>query len=135
MKTTILLSALVISALCTGFAPISNNPVEKPNVKITPTFSSQFNSFHVHRQGQNGITSAWSITAPGNDVSCFIVERTYDDPSDPYAMWDIVSNTPCTSAKSYKCTENNVFAGFISYRVTANLIAGGSYCTPVETIH
>jgi hypothetical protein len=133
MKTTIILSALAFTAL-SGFSPVSNQPVKETSVKETSVVS-QFEFFRTHRQGRNGVTATWGITNPGHDVACFIVERTYDDPADPYATWDIVSNTPCNGARSYKCTENGVFPGFISYRVTAHMTAGGTQTTPVSTIH
>jgi hypothetical protein len=133
MKTTIILSALVFTTL-SGFAPATGKPVKEISVSKT-SFASQFSYFRTHRQGHSGVTATWGINGPGNDISCFIVERTYDDPSDPYAMWEPVSNTPCNSARNYKCTENNVFAGFLSYRVTAHMIAGGTITTPVSTIH
>ena len=131
MKTTILVSAIALTTL-SGFSPLP--VVIKKNSASQSAPASQFEFFRTHRQGRNGVTSTWGINNPGN-VSCFIVERTYDDPNDPYGMWDIISNTPCTGAKSYKCTENDVFAGFLSYRVTGQLIAGGSFTSPVETIH
>jgi hypothetical protein len=133
MKTIIIASVLAFTTL-SGFSPIP--VVTAKNASITQAVpASQFEFFRTHRQGRDGITATWGINGPGNDVTCFIVERTYDDPSDPYAMWEIVSNTPCTGARSYKCTETGVFPGFISYRVTAQLTAGGSFTTPVSTIH
>jgi hypothetical protein len=133
MKTTFIFSALVFTTL-SGFSPTSTEPVKEISVKQA-VVASQFEFFRTHRQGRDGVTATWGITNPGNDVTCFIVERTYDDPADPYAMWDVVSNTPCTGARSYKCTETNVFPGFLSYRVTAYMTAGGTVTTPVSTIH
>lgn len=95
--------------------------------------TADFDFFRTHRQGRAGITATWGFPATG--ATGFVVERTYDDPSDPYASWDIVAALPCTGAKSYRCTDNGVYPGFISYRVTAQLTGGGTLETPVSTVH
>jgi hypothetical protein len=134
MKTTILFSAIAMSTL-SGFSPAVNGPVKETIVVKKATVVSHFEFFRIHRQGRDGVTATWGISNPGNDVSGFVVERTYDDPSDPYANWEPVSNTPCTNSRSYKCTDTNVFPGYLSYRVTAFLSAGGSFASHIPTIH
>jgi len=142
MKTKIIFPALFFFGVSTAFSPLKNihskevvtvNPALPSGVKSVT--ASNFEFFRTHRQGKAAITATWGITAPGNDVSGFIVEKTYEDPTDPYANWELVSAMPNSGGKSFKCTDNNVFPGFISYKVTAILIAGGSYVSPVSTVH
>jgi hypothetical protein len=70
-----------------------------------------------------------------NGISCFILERTYEDPNDPYAEWSYVCNQACTGNRSYKFTDGNVSPGFISYRVTAMLQGGGTIVSGISTEH
>ena len=135
MKTKIILSAILLFSICSSFSPAKSfDPKERPSIKKVLT-ASNFEFFRTHRQGRAGVTSTWGISAPGNDVSGFLVEKTYEDPADPYANWEMVSSMPNSGSRSCKCTDNNVFPGYISYRVTAILFAGGSYTSPVSTVH
>ena len=142
MKTKIILPVLFFLGVSTAFSPLKNihsnevaavKPVLTSGAKSVTV--SNFEFFRTHRQGKAAITATWGITVPGNDVSGFIVEKTYEDPADPYANWEMVSAVPNSGGRSFKCTDNNVFPGFISYRVTAILLAGGSYASPVSTVH
>lgn len=142
MKTKIILPALFFFGISTAFSPLKNiyskkiaavKPASPSVAKSVPTSSFEF--FRTHRQGKAAITATWGITVPGNDVSGFVVERTYEDPTDPYANWEMVSAVPNTGGRSFKCTDNNVFPGYISYRVTAILLTGGSYLSSVSTVH
>ncbi len=130
MKTKLILSAICFFSICSSFSPAK----EKLSVEKKAPVSS-FEFFRTHRQGRAAITATWGITAPGNDVSGFIVEKTYEDPTDPYANWEIVSAVPNSGGRSFKCTDNNVFPGFISYRVTATFLGGGTCITPISTVH
>jgi hypothetical protein len=135
MKTTITLSTLFVFWLCTAFSPVTAfRSEENPSVGKASVVST-FDFFRTHRQGRAGITATWGISGPGNDVSGFLVERTYEDPADPYANWEIVSAMQNAGARSMKCTDTNIFPGFISYRVTALLFSGGAYVSPVSTVH
>jgi len=114
MKTTITLSAILIFGICTGFSPVTTIH-SKPSASVEKgSAASCFEFFRTHRQGRAAITATWGISAPGNDVRGFLVERTYEDPADPYANWEIVSAMPNTGGRSFKCTDNNVFPGFVS---------------------
>jgi len=92
-----------------------------------------FDFFRTHRQGKDGITSTWGYT--GGGVTGYVVERTYEDVSDPYAYWETVALVPETGARSYKFTNTSVTPGFISYRVKAmngNTVVS---VTEVSTVH
>ena len=135
MKTTITLSTLFVFCMCTAFSPATAFRSEENTSVGKASDVSAFNFLRTHRQGRDGITATWGISGPGNDVSDFVVERTYEDPADPYANWEMVTAMPNAGDRSMKCTDTNIFPGYISYRVTALLISGGAYVSPVSTVH
>jgi hypothetical protein len=135
MKTKIIVSVICLFCICSSFTPAKKIHLKETVSKKNVITASNFEFFRTHRQGRAGITSTWGITAPGNDVAGFLVEKTYEDPADPYASWELVSSMPNSGSRSCKCTDNNVFPGYISYRITAILITGGSYTSPVSTVH
>jgi hypothetical protein len=118
MKTTIIILAaisVINSSWTTKPNETRNAPVNK--IEKVTTLGESFSFFRTHRQGK-GITATWGLFT-NIGVTDFVLERTYEDPSDPYAFWEEVGNIPCTSNRSFKFTEQNVFPGFISYRVVA----------------
>ena len=133
MKTQ--LTSLAISAMILSTATFSfpaNTPGTNGITKLEQAESAAgFAFFRTHRQGK-GITAIWGITSSTGVVG-FSLQKTYEDPSDPYSNWEEVSSTACNGARSYKCTDNNVFPGFISYRVIAQLIDGSTIASGIET--
>jgi hypothetical protein len=131
------LSILVVAAvaLCT----IAASPLPEKSVKISAGEKSiqkqnaGFSFFRTHRQGKYGATSTWGMTTESG-VAGFIVQRTYEDPADPYAWWEDVSAMPCNGSRSYKCTDEGIFPGYISYRIVALFNNGGSITSEVNTI-
>jgi hypothetical protein len=92
-----------------------------------------FNIVHGHRQGK-GATIQWSSSATPATVMCFDVLRTYEDPNDPYAIWDDVGSQNCNSSKNYKNTETPVSPGMITYVVVASMVGGGAVYSDMVTI-
>lgn len=135
MKTLVTLLFLAAVVLCS----LAASPL--PSIKVKgsadeKSFVQQnagFAFFRTHRQGRFGATSTWGMTSESG-VSGFVLQRTYEDPADPYAWWEDVSAIPCNGSRSYKCTEQNIFPGYISYRVVAVLNGGGFITSEVNTI-
>src|SRR5258705_7135089 len=100
--------------------------------KASATLDPDFTFFRTHRQGK-GVTATWGVSSI-NGVVGFIVQRTYEDPTDPYAFWEDISSTPCNPSRSFKCTDDFVFPGYINYRVVAMIAVGGSIVSPVSTV-
>ncbi len=135
MKTQFFIASLAALIINTGFITVAENTSRfqtTPGIKVD--VNPSFSFFRTHRQGRAGITSTWGLTS-STDVSAFIVERTYEDPTDPYAYWETVSMVPCTNVRSYKCTDTNIFPGFISYRVKATMVNGNEIFSEVSTVH
>lgn len=108
-----------------AFAGISNN---KEN-----TLSPDFSFFRTHRQGR-GIMTTWGLTSNAG-VTGFVVQKTYEDPADPYAYWEDIGAIPCGASRSFKRHDLNVSPGFISYRVIAYLLSGGPIVSAISTEH
>ena len=132
MKTTY--SILVSTVLGLAVLTTSFTSEKEPGVLKSKTLPvSSFSFFRTHHQG-SGITATWGLTSE-QGISGFIVERTYEDPMDPYAQWDCVCASPCNGTRSYKTTDLNVSPGFITYRVTAYFQFGGSMMSDNSTEH
>jgi hypothetical protein len=133
MKTqfsTFAISAMILSA-ATFSVPV-NSPVTKKTVTVEQAQSPGFAFFRTHRQGR-GVNASWGLTSNAGVVG-FEVQKTYEDPTDPYAVWEDVSSLPCEGNRSYKCTDNSVFPGSISYRVSAVLSDGSKVESGISAV-
>ncbi len=130
-------SSFAVSAVILSAAAISN-PVETPvrkneTAKIEKVQATSFAFFRTHRQGK-GITASWGLTSNAGVVG-FSVQRTYEDPNDPYSEWTEVASGVCDGSRSYKCTDANVSPGFINYRVVAQMDDGTKVESAISTVH
>jgi len=129
MKTKLSIFAIIIMA----FFAMAASPVPKASRPL-PAFNKVadvFSFVRTHRQGK-GATITWAFVSP--NASCFIVQRTYEDPNDQYSNWEGICNTPCNSSRSYKFTEENVFPGFVNYRVVAFMNDGSTVTSEISGI-
>ncbi len=132
MKTKLIIACVIAFVLLTSFGTAL--PENASPKKAAHTASTDFSFFRTHRQGKNGITATWGVTSAVG-VSSFYVQRTYEDPADPYAYWETWDYEVCSGAKSYKATDANVFPGFISYRVVAVMSNGNEFVSGISTVH
>ena len=126
MKTKLSLVAIILMA----FIAISATPAPKASFKKTV---DGFSFLRTHRQGKGAVVT-WAFTSSSGDVSGFTVERTNEDPTDPYSVWVDVSDTPCNSSRSYKCSDPNPFPGLINYRVIAIMSDGRAVSSDISTV-
>lgn len=135
MKTQFFVFTISVMAITATIAsPVSENLPDKDNsAKIRQAPFPAFAFFRTHRQGA-GITSTWGLTSE-QGITGFLVQRTYQDPNDPYACWEDICIMSCNSTRSYKHTDQNVDPGFITYRVIAFLQFGGSMMSENSTEH
>ena len=103
--------------------PTPVTTVEKP--------AGDFSFFKTHRQGK-GVTASWGLSNEAGVVG-FQVKKTYEDPTDPYALWEDVSSVPCNGSRSYKSTDSNVFPGNISYKIIVQRADGSSFESGIST--
>jgi len=132
MKTQ--LSAFAISAMIitTGFAPASPENSVETKLKAEYVQSPVFTSFSTHRQGK-GIALNWDVEATAGVIN-FSIQRTYEDITDPYAVWEDVISLPADGSKFYRYTDGNVSPGFISYRILASLGDGTIAESGISTV-
>jgi hypothetical protein len=71
-----------------------------------------FQMFHGHRQG-NGVGLMWAISAP--TAVSFEVERSYDG-----EFFDSVAQMEAAASGRHRFTDNNIYPGYIHYRIKAN---------------
>ncbi|MER3463815.1 MAG: hypothetical protein C4329_04735 [Chitinophagaceae bacterium] len=122
MKTLSVIPVLVILILTTAAVP--NTSVNSSVSKYTDDFSF----IRGHRQGK-GATISWGFNSA--NATAFTLQRTYEDPSDPYSVWEAVSNFPCNGSRQYRYTDSSVFPGFVNYRVIAAMADGSTVVSTV----
>lgn len=120
MKTRILLTGIAVIMIAAS--PDSANAFtvnvdeKSPSVQVALPNPPAFVSFRTHRFGRNGATAAWSIDNH-NGITGFVLERTYEDPYDPYSVWEVASALPCGGNRNFRVNDSPLSPGFISYRV------------------
>jgi hypothetical protein len=134
MKTRILFFLALSITILTAAGTLSHRKQLVNRASAVKPVDPVFNMVHGHRQGK-GATIQWSSNSTSATVMCFDVLRTYEDPNDPYAVWDVVGSQNCNSSKNYKNTESPVSAGFITYVVVATMVGGGYVYSDFVSIH
>ena len=128
MKT---LTIFAIGALV--FFSVAATPASEENT-ATKNQSKSFDGFsfiRTHRQGKRAVVS-WSFLS--SNVSGFIVQRTNEDPNDPYSVWIDVASVTSDLSRSYKCCDENPFPGLINYRVIAVMNNGTTMTSDISTM-
>ena len=115
MKKLIILSAIGVIILSSAF-------IQAPEKKVSTEAKSavvagEFAFLRAHRQGK-GITLTWGM-ADNTNLTGFDIEKTMEDPNDPYSVWLPVASVPGSSVRSFKHTDDAVSPGTSNYRITA----------------
>ena len=121
MKTLISYVALALFVVTSSFTI----DVQR-NLNEHSTSSNCFNYFRTHRQGK-GAGLTWAVTS--NEIVQFVVEKSYDG-----EFFEPAASVEFNGASSYKFIDNDVFPGYITYRVTAIKGDGTSECSPTDQI-
>ena len=114
MKTTILIAAILCCTQVSAFV----FPV-KPVLTVSETkpLTAAFAFIRGHKQGRN-IAVTWGMTN-NSGVNHFIVECTYEDPNDPYSVWQTIGLIPCTNHPIFKFIDAPILPGTLNYRIVA----------------
>jgi hypothetical protein len=130
MKTQILIvtTAMLLANTQGAFSPSSEN---NGSAKVSAPQNTEFAFFRVHRQGKGAITASWGVTS-ASGVAGFLVQRTYQDPTDPYSFWEDLSTVVCNPSRSFKYTDSSVFPGLVYYRVVAQMTDGTTVTSTVS---
>lgn len=129
MKRITVFSVLILPVFAMAFSPVPGV------VKQTTSVSSALNDYaflRAHRQG-TGITLTWGMTTNTNLIG-FDIEKTMEDPNDPYSVWLPVTNVPGANERSFKYTDNDVLPGTSNYRITAWYSDGRSSMSEIISV-
>lgn len=131
MKTTITIYVIFLMAISSIIASPIRSFCVQPAIKgVEGNFAFSF--VRSHRQGQ-GITISWGAHNY-EGVAGFIVQKTYSDPGDEYAVWEEVAYINATAERTYRALDSMVFAGFNNYRVIAIMNDGSEVTSPITTV-
>ncbi|RNI33666.1 hypothetical protein EFY79_18075 [Hanamia caeni] len=126
----ILMSFILVSVVLTGWSSSKKPGSNVPNLNpASAQFGNPFSSFIAHRQGHSAIGLMWQISSSDNVIS-FQVQRSYDG-----EFFDPVSNLSCGASKRFTWEDENVFPGYIYYRIEVTLMDGTTLYSKVETVH
>ena len=134
MKTTFFLLPAALLVVCSSWISpsVSKEAPEKAAQEQVTNQTTAFAFFRTHRQGK-GITATWAMTS-ASGVTGFAIQRTYEDPNDPYAFWEDLGSLACTSNRSFSYSDDLVFPGIINYRVVAVMADGTSVASEVSSV-
>jgi hypothetical protein len=127
MKKLLLFFVFAISAT---WSFSGKNDLIRKNLNLAQAQSdSPFNFFNAHKQGFRSISLMWRISSV-NNVSSFQIQRSYDG-----EFFDPITDLPCDGSSRFTWEDENVFPGYIYYRIAANLMDGTTYYSGVEVVH
>ena len=110
-----------------SFITITTSAVATQLPSSTPTVSvSSFKSFRIHRQA-NGVALSW--TPATADVQQFVIERSYDG-----EFFETINAVGSNGTSIHRYLDENVFPGYIHYRITAVYADGSTEASPVQMI-
>lgn len=132
MKTQVLVLSIAIL-----FADVQHNfsflASEKTSAKASSAQNAEFDFLRVHRQGKLGVTATWSLTDI-NGVESFSIQRTYQDPTDPFSIWEEAGTVACDLSRSFKYTDTNITPGQIYYKVVALKSDGSTFTSEIADV-
>lgn len=114
MKTIILFAAIFY---CTQVLASSTSVKQLPLVAETKPFTPAFSFVRGHKQGRNHAVT-WGMTNNAG-INHFVVESTYEDPNDPYSVWQAIGSMPCTNSPIFKFIDTPLLPGTLTYRIKA----------------
>lgn len=88
--------------------------------------NSTFSFFRAHRQAK-GVAMSWAVSTP--DVVEFVVERSYDD-----YYFETAGTVSYSTASTYKFKDEDVFPGYVSYRIMAVKSDGTTELSDIERV-
>jgi hypothetical protein len=128
MKTKL---SVVVAIIMMAFVAIAATPIKSSSPTCSKKAADTFSFLRTHRQGKGAVVS-WAFSS--TSASGFTVQRTNEDPTDPYSVWIEVGSCSCNSSRSYKVNDANPFPGLINYRVIAVMNDGSTVTSDVSTI-
>ncbi|MDP4263582.1 MAG: hypothetical protein Q8941_13730 [Bacteroidota bacterium] len=126
------IAILAVNSSGTIYSSLTEKSLSNQSGVLMKKQNTDFAFFRTHRQGK-GVESVWGLTSI-DGVAGFLVQRTYDDPTDPYAMWEDLGSVPSSPFRSFKYIDQTVFPGYINYRIKAMMADGSSIISEVSGV-
>ena len=133
MKTQIIVLTTALFLSQSFQSNSTDQSLPATNVVASADASPGFSYLRAHRQGKAGITTTWALTSTDGVVS-FSIQKTYEDPNDPYSYWEEVDIVPCDMSRSFKYTDTNVFPGTSNYRIVAVFANGNAISSEIASV-
>ena len=99
---------------------------EPAPVSAAKKVENVFRNFFIHRE-HNGVTLNWNVTS--SSITSFVIQKSYDG-----EYFDDIDMDITTVGRWNRTTDNDVFPGYIHYRVIAILSDGTECCSPVQVV-
>ena len=129
MKSTILVAVVLTFS---QFTQVSIAGTPQPNSIVVAKAPPTFSFVRGHRQGKATMLS-WAMSSTAG-IKGFDVQCTYEDPNDPYAVWDTKGKVGISNVRTFQFKDKEVFQGVMHYRVVAYLSNGSTIVSVYETI-
>lgn len=128
MKTLVIFAVLLMATSGYSFTSAPEKSKDQ-SVSVSTSFqTNDFTYFRIHRQAKN-VALGWGISSL-DGVADFAIERSYDG-----EFFDVVNQMPCNGSLKQSWKDENVFPGYIYYRVTCVMADGSTHSTEVLSIH
>lgn len=125
-----LITTLLVFVLVVFTSATSTSKIQKSGNTISRKAMQDFAYFRVHRMG-NDASLNWAITNP-EQASYFIIEKSYDG---SYWPSDLENELPATGYATYKKRDNDVYPGYIYYRIKLYQSDGTFITSSTEVLH
>ena len=136
MKRTIILATISVMVavflICLQFIVFAFPVRAAVNIAASKTYTAAFSFVRGHKQGKN-IAVNWGMVN-NTGISRFIVECTYEDPADPYSVWQVVGNMPCTNSPIFKFIDSPALPGMLNYRIIAVMNDNSTVISPIYAV-
>jgi hypothetical protein len=122
-KASILCLLFVSVNTLSGIALAAGDPAP---LKPVQRVENVFRNFFLHRE-HNGVTLNWNVSS--SSITSFVIQKSYDG-----EYFEDVDMSIATVGRWSRSTDNDVFPGYIHYRVIAILSDGTECCSPVQVV-
>ena len=125
MKTKASILCLLFVSLQT-FSGATFAAGEPALVSAAQKVDNVFRNFFIHRQ-HDGVALNWTVTSAS--ITSFVIQKSYDG-----EYFDNVDMQVSTVGRWSRSLDNDVYPGYIHYRVIAILSDGTECCSPVQVV-
>ncbi len=99
-------------------APVPQVKTETNTSTVAIQKTSKEFAFIKVQQENTTATVFWGMRT-SRGIKGFLVQKTNDDPADPFTRWEDLGAIRCSGKGDFKYTDKNIFPGSTNYRVLA----------------